>query len=125
MKILFLLLLPTLINGLPYYYNKRNNYDGKSNKKISPVFGPLNPPVEEGRMFGLDTGNDAADFEAGVWLMALVGTLAAAVPVAFLNPSLGFKKRSLNDDQTLLSKLSHSVYEALYKSNYQQNQQDL
>ena len=25
----------------------------------------------EGRMMGLDTGNDAADFEAGVWLMAL------------------------------------------------------
>ncbi len=26
-----------------------------------------------GRMFGLDTGNEAADFEAGIWLMALIG----------------------------------------------------
>lgn len=122
MKILCLLLLPTLINGLPYYYNKRSDY-AKSNRKISPAFGPLNQ--DEGRMFGLDTGNDAADFEAGIWLMALVGTLAAAVPVAFLNPSLGFKKRSLNDDaDSLLSKLSQSVYEALYKSNYDP-QQDL
>ena len=48
----------------------------------------------QARMMGLDTGNEAADFEAGIWLMALIGTLAAAVPVAFLNPSLGFKKRS-------------------------------
>ena len=45
------------------------------------------------RMMGLDTGNDAADHEAGIWLMALIGVLAAAVPVAFLNPSLGFKKK--------------------------------
>ena len=25
----------------------------------------------EARMMGLDTGNDAADFEAGIWLLAL------------------------------------------------------
>ena len=51
------------------------------------------------RMMGLNTGNDAADHEAGIWLMALIGVLAAAVPVAFLNPSLGFKKkRSAEED---------------------------
>ena len=58
----------------------------------------LNRFFSEPRMMGLDTGNDAADFEAGMWLMALIGTLAAAVPVAFLNPSLGFKKRSFNEN---------------------------
>jgi len=50
---------------------------------------------ESGRMMGLNTGNPEADSEAGMWLMALIGTLAAAVPVAFLSPSLGksrFKK---------------------------------
>ena len=52
-------------------------------------------------MMGLDTGNDAADFEAGMWLMALIGTLAAAVPVAFLNPSLGFKKRSFSENPVM------------------------
>ena len=46
-----------------------------------------------GRMMGIDTGNPATDFEAGMWLMALVATLAAAVPVAFLSPDLGFKRK--------------------------------
>ena len=50
-----------------------------------------------GRMFGLNTGDSATDFEAGMWLMALLGTLAAAVPVAFLSPNLGFKKRSADE----------------------------
>ena len=67
------------------------------------------------RLLGLDTGNPAADGEAEMWIMALIGTidfsstwllsrilflfpfclgvLAAAIPVAFLNPSLGFRKR--------------------------------
>ena len=44
---------------------------------------------ESPRMMGINTGNPAADSEAGMWLMALIGTLAAAVPVAFLSPSLG------------------------------------
>ena len=44
---------------------------------------------ESGRMMGINTGNPEADSEAGMWLMALIGTLAAAVPVAFLSPSLG------------------------------------
>merc|ERR1712050_49203 len=53
---------------------------------------------ESGRMMGLDTGNPAADFEAGMWIAALIGTLVSAIPVAFLSPSLGFKrKRSLDD----------------------------
>jgi len=50
------------------------------------------------RMFGIDTGNSETDFEAGMWLFALLGTLAAAVPVAFLSPNLGFKKRSVNEN---------------------------
>lgn len=50
-----------------------------------------------GRMFGVNTGDSATDFEAGMWLMALLGTLAAAVPVAFLSPNLGFKKRSADE----------------------------
>ena len=40
-------------------------------------------------MLGINTGNPEADSEAGMWLMALIGTLAAAVPVAFLSPGLG------------------------------------
>jgi hypothetical protein len=44
---------------------------------------------ESSRMLGINTGNPEADSEAGMWLMALIGTLAAAVPVAFLSPSLG------------------------------------
>ena len=52
----------------------------------------------KGRMFGIDTGNSDTDQEAGMWLFALLGTLAAAVPVAFLSPNLGFKKRSVNNN---------------------------
>ena len=48
-------------------------------------------------MFGIDTGNSDTDQEAGMWLFALLGTLAAAVPVAFLSPNLGFKKRSVSE----------------------------
>ena len=50
------------------------------------------------RMMGIDTGNERTDFEAGMWLMTLLGTLAAAVPVAFLSPNLGFKKRSVDEN---------------------------
>ena len=50
------------------------------------------------RMMGIDTGDERTDFEAGMWLMALLGTLAAAVPVAFLSPNLGFKKRSVDEN---------------------------
>ena len=67
-------------------------------------------------MMGLDTGNDAADFEAGVWLIALVATLAAAVPVAFLNPSLGFKKkRSVEDPSGTIEESSNMVFAAMSK----------
>ena len=57
-----------------------------------------NENTSKGRMFGIDTGNSDTDQEAGMWLFALLGTLAAAVPVAFLSPNLGFKKRSLNSN---------------------------
>ena len=45
------------------------------------------------RMMGLDTGNPQMDFEAGMWIAALIGSLAVAIPVAFLSPSLGVKKK--------------------------------
>ena len=45
------------------------------------------------QMLGLDTGNPEADAEAEMWIAALLGTLAAAIPVAVLNPSLGFRRR--------------------------------
>ena len=67
---------------------------------------------------GFDTGNPEADFEAGMWTAALIGqcsncfyflcmftgTLMAAVPVALLNPSLGFrrKRRSVTDGREFL-----------------------
>ena len=43
-------------------------------------------------MLGIDTGNAEADREAEMWLMALIGILVAAVPIALLSPSLGFRK---------------------------------
>ena len=69
----FLLILP-LVNGLPYYYQRDRNAK-KSNRKVSPVFAINHENNEEnlknfqgeGRMMGLNTGNDAADFEAGIW----------------------------------------------------------
>ena len=95
-----------MVHGLPYYYKDRNI---RKERKVSPAFNLPNNP-NEARMMGLDTGNEAADFEAGMWLMALIGTLAAAVPVAFLNPSLGFKKRSVNDDS-----IADKVFSAIDK----------
>merc|ERR1712154_539902 len=54
------------------------------------------------RMMGLDTGNPAADHEAGMWIAALIGTLVSAIPVAFLSPSLGFKKRKRSVDMDMV-----------------------
>ena len=48
-------------------------------------------------MLGIDTGNAEADREAEMWLMALIGVLVAAVPIALLSPSLGFKRRKRRD----------------------------
>ena len=48
------------------------------------------------RMLGIDTGNAEADREAEMWLMALIGVLVAAVPIALLSPSLGFRKDHRN-----------------------------
>jgi len=106
---------------LPYFYARDRNNVKRSTRKISPALLPFGIPFKDEefaatkympesqhhenhfrskpRMMGLNTGNDAADHEAGIWLMALIGVLAAAVPVAFLNPSLGFKKkRSAEED---------------------------
>jgi len=83
---------------------------------------PTKSKSGEARMMGLDTGNDAADFEAGIWLLALVGTLAAAVPVAFLNPSLGFKKKRSAENNLpsdFAEKLSNSVNSAISKYQVQ------
>ena len=70
MRLLYLILPIVWVQGLPYYY-QRDRKAIKTNK-VSPAFGPLALDQSEGRMLGLDTGNDAADFEAGMWLMALV-----------------------------------------------------
>lgn len=51
------------------------------------------------RMLGIETGNAEADREAEMWLMALIGVLVAAVPVALLSPSLGFRKGDAKDDR--------------------------
>ena len=55
-------------------------------------------------------------------LLYLVGTLAAAVPVAFLNPSLGFKKKRSAGNSSLsdfIEKLSKSVNSAISKHKVQ------
>ncbi|XP_023340478.1 uncharacterized protein LOC111710598 [Eurytemora carolleeae] len=53
----------------------------------------------KGRMLGLDTGNPDADSEAEMWIMALIGAMAAAIPVAFLSPGLGFRRRRSIDPE--------------------------
>ena len=106
-----LFILPLLIPhtySLPYHYDKRNVRTGRV---VSPGltlgFSPGVESVRErygkegqgvvhkeaDRMMGLDTGNPQMDFEAGMWIAAFIGSLAAAIPVAFLNPSLGVKKK--------------------------------
>ena len=72
---------------------------------------------------GLDTGNPAADHEATMWLMALIGTLAAAIPVAFLSPSLGFKKRSADDSET--TRMQELVVSAIQKARQVYSVKDL
>ena len=79
-----------------YHYQVRSNNSFTSNSEFGARKG--NENTNRGRMFGIDTGNSDTDQEAGMWLFALLGTLAAAVPVAFLSPNLGFKKRSLNSN---------------------------
>ena len=96
------------------------NHDDTDEKHESQgrMFGLNTGNEGQGRMMGLDTGNDAADFEAGVWLMALVGVLAAAAPVAFLNPSLGFKKRSAESQEfSIIQRIGRSVMSALTNFN--------
>ena len=101
-----LILIPIMVQSLPYHYKDRNTK--RENRKVNPSFNIPNTSGSEARMMGLNTGNEAADFEAGMWLMALIGTLAAAVPVAFLNPSLGFKKRSFNEDP-LMGQVANAI----------------
>ena len=101
-------LLVSLITSLPYHYNKKNTRTGRlvspsltlgfvpSVESVKERYGEEGQAVvhkEMDRMMGLDTGNPQTDFEAGMWIAALIGSLAAAIPVAFLNPSLGVKKR--------------------------------
>ena len=79
-----------------YPYQVKSNISFISKPEFGTEKGHEN--TNKGRMFGIDTGNSDTDQEAGMWLFALLGTLAAAVPVAFLSPNLGFKKRSLNSN---------------------------
>ena len=111
---LLLFLLP-LYYTLPYHYNKRNVRTGRlispgltlgytpGMESVKERYGKEGQGVvhkETGKMMGLDTGNPAADFEAGMWIAALIGTLTAAIPVAFLSPSLGFKKKRSVEDRS-------------------------
>lgn len=60
------------------------------------VCGEDTPPegaVAEGRILGLDVGDENTNFQAGMWLLALVSLLATAIPAVFLDPSLGFRRR--------------------------------
>ena len=45
----------------------------------------------EPRILGLDVGDDATNFEAGMWLIGLIAILAVALPVAIMEPTLGFR----------------------------------
>ncbi|XP_042857681.1 uncharacterized protein LOC122243973 [Penaeus japonicus] len=54
---------------------------------------PPDGAVAEGRILGIDVGDENTNFQAGMWLLALVGLLATAIPAVFLDPSLGFRKR--------------------------------
>ena len=88
----------------------------RANKSFPVSYNLVNSRSDEnsskGRMFGIDTGNSDTDQEAGMWLFALLGTLAAAVPVAFLSPNLGFKKRSVNEDilwNTFEEKINNTI----------------
>ena len=96
----FLIYVPFQVQAKGHYYAKSGQI--KANKSFPISYNLVNSRNDEnsikGRMFGIDTGNSDTDQEAGMWLFALLGTLAAAVPVAFLSPNLGFKKRSVNED---------------------------
>lgn len=54
---------------------------------------PPEGAVAEGRILGLDVGDENTNFQAGMWLLALVSLLATAIPAVFLDPSLGFRRR--------------------------------
>ena len=69
------------------------------------------------RMLGIDTGNAEADREAEMWLMALIGVLVAAVPVALLSPSLGFKRRRRRRDLSGGDIIEDFVIRALLESD--------
>jgi len=127
--------------ALPYHYSKKNQ---KRSVKMSPSLAYAGKLINQYKMplarsereavidrynkegqelvhegsprmdIGLDTGNPAADHEATMWLMALIGTLAAAIPVAFLSPSLGFKKRSADDTET--TRMQELVVNAIQKA---------
>ena len=60
-------------------------------------------------MFGLDTGNPEADFEAEMWLMGLIGVLVAAIPIAVLTPSLGFRRRKREIVDEITAKVSNAL----------------
>merc|ERR1711915_780796 len=82
-RLLLIVVLFGPTDGISFHTNKwiPSNDDGHERKEATA------------RMLGLDTGNPAADFEAEMWIAALIGTLTAAIPIAFLNPSLGFRRR--------------------------------
>lgn len=70
----------------------------------------------EVRFLGINSGNLNTNFQAGMWLLGLVGVLAAALPVVFLDSSLAYKRKrsafedgATTDEGLMGEQLSHAV----------------
>ena len=138
--LLLLFLLP-LTPAIPYHYNKRNV---KTGRLVSPGLTLGFVPgqglesarekygedmqgvvhIDKARMMGLDTGNPAADHEAGMWIAALIGLLTAAIPVAFLSPSLGFKKKRSVEEKSA-DQFEERIMQAMQRVVTQLGEKDL
>lgn len=64
-----------------------------SSSPVSSADGAAAAGGEAGRFLGIDVGDESTNFQAGMWLIGLVGLLATAIPAVFLDPSLGFRRR--------------------------------
>ena len=67
----------------------------------------------EARFLGINIGDENTNFQAGMWLLGLVGVLAAALPVVFLDASLGYRRKrnifkDTAADEVMLGRLLHA-----------------
>ena len=77
----------------------------KNRLREEPTNGGL---TRERRFLGINIGDESTNFQAGMWLLGLVGVLAAALPVVFLDPSLAYRrKREVleNNSEVLMRRL--------------------